>query len=186
MGYILTFSPCHCLLKTLADHVLIEFPCNNMIFLCILCVLKLYRLGDRILVVFPVLSMESLSDVIAKLCSDIKLTLDRARRARSQHKEKFFSKDYSILGKTIGHYAHCFKSLGIKTNTEFKNIIGKNFKAPKVRDAVLELEAVEDEWTEFLAESEEMMGMSKESAALTKLGDKINLDYQLVDARTQK
>jgi len=69
---------------------------------------------------------------------------------------------------------------------EFKNIIGKNFKAPKVKDAVLELETVEEEWAEFLAESEKMMDLSKESTALTKLGDKVNLDYQLMDARTQK
>jgi len=130
--------------------------------------------------------MESLSDVISKLYTDIELTLERARKARSQHKEKFFSKDYSILGKTIGHYAHCFKALGIKTYMEFKNIIGKNFKAPKVKDAVLELETVEEEWAEFLAESEKMMDLSKESTALTKLGDKVNLDYQLMDARTQK
>ena len=130
--------------------------------------------------------MESLIDVVDKLQTEIKCTLNRARIARDQERDRFFSKDFSILGKTIGHYADCFKSLDIKSNAEFTNIIGKNFRAPKVRDTVLELETVVEEWGEFLGECEKMLGMNSESSMLIKIGDKIDLDYQLMDARTHK
>ena len=130
--------------------------------------------------------MENLSDCIQNLHSKIKSTLDRAREARTVDSERFFSKDYSILGKTIGHYADCFKSLGIKTKAEFMKVIGKNFNSSKVKDAVLELETVEEEWAEFLGESEEMLGLASESSKLLKIGDKINLDYQLMNARTHE
>ena len=130
--------------------------------------------------------MENLVDTVGKLQAKIKSILNTARTARSLDRDKFFSKDFTILGKTIGHYADCFKSLGIKTNAEFMNIIGKNFRAPTVRDTVLELEDVVEEWGEFLEECEKILGMKGESSRLIEIGEKINLDYQLMDARTHK
>ena len=130
--------------------------------------------------------MEILIGAVNKLSTGIRSTLEKARNSRDLNKEAFFSKDYVILGKAISLYANCFKSLGIKANKEFKNVIGKSYSAPAVRDAVEKLENVEEEWVEFLDENEKMLERINKATTLIKIGDNINLNHQLMDARSEK
>lgn len=132
--------------------------------------------------------MQTVAAAIQELHTKIRGTLERAKNSYLHNKDQFFSNEYSILGKTISHYAACFKSLGVKSNSEFKSLLGQNFAHSNVRIAVEELETVHEDWAQFLNENEDYLNKMVRSGAekLIKVGDILCLDQILIDARTEQ
>ena len=129
--------------------------------------------------------MENVTVSIKKLVESIQETLSKAKELRSSSEESFFCDDFGILGKSIGHYADCFKQLGIKTKAEFDGIIGQYYTKRDVQTAVEDMNEVEDEWETFLEECDCLMnkGIKEDRNRLVK-GDKLHLKDKLVDARS--
>lgn len=132
-----------------------------------------------------VTSMENVTVSIKKLIGSIQETLNKAKELRSSSEESFFIDDFGILGKSIGHYADCFKQLGIKTKGEFDGIIGRYYAKRDIQTAVEDLNEMEDEWGKFLEDCDRLMNKCiKEDRNQLVNGDKLNLEDKLVDARS--
>lgn len=133
--------------------------------------------------------MADLVAVVQKLNLDIRSTLLKAKNSLWKCRAQFFSKDYSILGKSIGHYADCFKALGIKSNSDFEKLIARNYLDGKVQGAAEELHEIQDDWTEFLDQCDKFLNErdnTQSKKAIKIDGDSIKTDQTLIDARNGK